>query len=336
MRCSVTRIWFNHWFSTAYNIISMIKQADSSVAVIGSNENEFTPYRIVCDEWYREPVLGEDEYVDFCLSFCREHSIGIFMPRRNFLAISRRRQEFFDIGVKLMVDPYELIYPLNCKSEAYRLLSDCPEIEIPEHRIVTNAAQFAQAYDELKEHFDKICFKFEEDEGGKSFRLIDNSRKGYPALFKRQNTRMPYSDAFAAMSEAESFPKMIVMPYLPDDEVSVDCLNTASGLIMIPRIKGTTRTEQVVYPEDILNMCRAFHSRFPLDAPFNIQFKYLRGVPYFLEVNTRMSGGVQLACAASGVNIPYIAVSRLLGKELPWSIDKKEKYVTHVETPVIF
>ena len=144
----------------------MIKQADSSVAVIGSNENEFTPYRIVCDEWYREPVLGEDEYVDFCLSFCREHSIGIFMPRRNFLAISRRRQEFSDIGVKLMVDPYELIYPLNCKSEAYRLLADCPEIEIPEHRIVTNAAQFAQAYGELKEHFDKVCFKFEEDEGG--------------------------------------------------------------------------------------------------------------------------------------------------------------------------
>ena len=147
---------------------------------------------------------------------------------------------------------------------------------------------------------------------------------------------MTYSDAFAAMSEVESFPKMIVMPYLPDDEVSVDCLNTASGLIMIPRIKGTTRTEQVAYPEDILNMCRTFHRRFPLDAPFNIQFKYLGGVPYFLEVNTRMSGGVQLACAASGVNIPHIAVSRLLGREIPWSIDKKEKFVTHVETPVIF
>ncbi len=336
MRCSVTRIWFNHWFSTAYNIIQMIKQADSSVAVIGTNEHEFSPYRIACDEWYLEPSLSENEYVDFCLGFCREHSIDLFMPRRRFLAISRRRDEFAAIGVKLMVDPYELILPLNCKSDAYRLLEDCPEIEIPEHRIVTNVQQFTEAYSSLKERYDKVCFKFEKDEGGKSYRLIDNDRRGYTALFKRQTTRMTLDDAVAALSEVESFPRMIVMPYLPGDEISADCLNTPSGLIMIPRVKGATRTEQVAYPEDILNMCRAFHSRFPLEAPFNIQFKYLGDVPYFLEVNTRMSGGVQLSCAASGVNIPHIAVRKMYGEDIPWNIEKKEKFVTHVETPVIF
>lgn len=65
------------------------------------------------------------------------------------------------------------------------------------------------------------------------------------------------------------------------------------------------------------------------------QFKYLDGIPYFLEVNTRMSGGVQMACMASGVNIPSIAVNKLLGIEKEWTVRKDAVYVTHVETPVV-
>ena len=35
----MTRIWMNHWFSTAYNIVNLIKQDDPEFLVIGSNEN---------------------------------------------------------------------------------------------------------------------------------------------------------------------------------------------------------------------------------------------------------------------------------------------------------
>lgn len=33
------RIWMNHWFSTAYNIVNLIKQDDPDFYVIGTNEN---------------------------------------------------------------------------------------------------------------------------------------------------------------------------------------------------------------------------------------------------------------------------------------------------------
>ena len=33
-------------------------------------------------------------------------------------------------------------------------------------------------------------------------------------------------------------------------------------------------------------------------------------IPYFLEVNTRMSGGIQMACYASGVNIPQLCIEK--------------------------
>lgn len=34
------KIWLNHWFSAAYNIITMIKQDNPDFHIIGTNENE--------------------------------------------------------------------------------------------------------------------------------------------------------------------------------------------------------------------------------------------------------------------------------------------------------
>lgn len=67
----------------------------------------------------------------------------------------------------------------------------------------------------------------------------------------------------------------------------------------------------------------------------DIQFKYLDGIPYFLEVNTRMSGGVQMACVVSGINIPNLAVNKILGINKEWKSEKETKWVSHVEVPVI-
>lgn len=56
-------IWLNHWFSTAYNIITMIKQENPDFYVIGTNENPHSVLSTVCDEWYTEPVLTGRSYV---------------------------------------------------------------------------------------------------------------------------------------------------------------------------------------------------------------------------------------------------------------------------------
>ena len=85
------RIWFNHWFSTVYLMIEMLKQADREYYIIGSNDKENAVYRAVCDEWYQEPVLSETEYIQYCLNFCREHRVDIFIPRRQFLSVSRHK-----------------------------------------------------------------------------------------------------------------------------------------------------------------------------------------------------------------------------------------------------
>lgn len=329
------KIWLNHWFSTAYNIINLIKENENDFHIIGTNDSDNAVYKIVCDEWYVEPVLKDEEYVDFCLAFCKEHEVDVFMPRRGMILISKEKIQFEEIGVKVMVDDFEIVNLLNHKTKAYELFLNKQIGFVPDYRMVTNVKEFLEAYKFMLSKYERVCFKFIKDEGGKSYRLIDNSRKGYHALYKKQNTRMTLEDAIIALSEREKFSPIIVMPYLSGDEVSVDCLKTEYGIVMIPRVKDLTRIEKIKYDVQILEMCEDFYKKIGLECPCNIQFKYLDNIPYFLEVNTRMSGGIQMSCLASGVNIPNLAVNKLLGRKKMWKNCKEEKYISHVEIPVI-
>ena len=329
------RIWLNHWFSTAYFIIGMMRDSNPGFRFIASNENRESPIMKVCDEWYSEPGLKGKDYVDFCLSFCKEQNIDVFMPRRGMVEISKYKALFEENGTKVMVDDYPYVSLLNDKAAAYDHFREEGIGKVPDYFIVTNAAQFENAYSALAEKYGWVCFKFVHDEGGKSYRLIDDSRRGYTALFKKITTRLTYAEALDALSERETFPPLMVMPYLPGNEISVDCLKTSQGTIKIPRLKDYSRIERIQYNDGILETCDKLLEKIPLECPCNIQFKYLDDTPFLLEVNTRMSGGVHLSCAATGVNISDIALNKLLGKEKPWHLERKEVSVTHAEMPVV-
>ena len=328
------RVWFNHWFSTVYKLIEMLRE-EQAYYIIGTNQFQNAVYRLVCDEFYTEPVLDGEAYADYCLEFCREHKIDVFIPRRHMLSISKRKSDFEALGVRVMADDYDKLVKLNYKTKAYESFRDIESLYIPEYRLVTNANGFKAAYEELRERYRQVCFKFERDEGGKSFRLIDNSRTGYHALFKKQSTRMTFDDAYKALSETEECSPLIVMPYLPGSELSVDGLVTSRGRILIPRIKTSERAERIEYDSSILKMCNDILDRCPLECPFNIQFKYLDDIPYFLEINTRMSGGFQLSSVAGNINILDIAINKLLGNEKEWSISEEDRLITYVELPLM-
>ncbi|MBE6852037.1 MAG: hypothetical protein E7505_00980 [Ruminococcus sp.] len=326
------RIWLNHWFSTAYNIINLIKENERDFVIIGSNNNYNSVIKCVCDEWYEEPQTCGDEYAADCAEFCKKHKVDVFIPRKEMLAISKNIHLFDEVGTKVMVDDYDMISVLNNKSMAYELFKDQAVFNVPEYLIVDNAGDFINAYELLKKKYSDVCMKLVYDEGGRSFRLISDKPKSFDTLF--ENLTFFY-DVVEALKKREVFEPIMVMPYLPDNEISVDCLNTKQGLIMLPREKDPTRIERMIYDEKILSMCRAFYERISLQYPCNIQFKYLNGVPYFLEVNTRMSGGIQMGCAAAGVNIPNIAVNKIIGIDKDWKLTREESFVSYIEKPLL-
>jgi hypothetical protein len=331
------RVWFNHWFSTAYHIINLLRDDDEfDFTIIGTNHDGSCVYKTVCDEWETEPYFSKsDDYIDFALEFCKRKRIDVFLPRRNMLAVSRRLTEFEKIGVNVLVErDYGLMSALNDKVKTYELFERYGIGSIPPYRIVKSTDEFEAAYRELKTDDNRVCFKFASDEGAVSFRVVDN--KIEYNLAEPIGAKISYADAVLTLNRMTPFLPLLVMPYLPGEEISVDCLYMPDGNhIAIPRYKGWRRSEEIKYDDGIIGVSNRFMDTFKLQFPCNLQFKSDKGVPYILEVNTRMSGGVQLSCMAAGVNIPSIAVNRLLGVEKTASYNKDAHLVTFIETPII-
>lgn len=131
-RTKMIRIWFNHWFSTAYGIIELMKKdTNEEICIIGSNQRMNSVIQNVCDEWYEEPEGCVDEYACKCLEFCHEHNINVFVPHRNMMDISRHKQSFEASGIYVMVEDYETMKLLGNKVETYRTLGTCEGLYIP-------------------------------------------------------------------------------------------------------------------------------------------------------------------------------------------------------------
>ncbi|MDR0654214.1 MAG: ATP-grasp domain-containing protein [Synergistaceae bacterium] len=334
MSIGKTNVWLNHWFSEAYHIVNLIK-SDGGFRVFGTNDHANCVYRAVCDAFETEPVLKNNQYVDFCLDFCKKHDIEIFVPRRGAVQAAERAGEFRLAGVKVLVEESEKMKTLSDKERTY-MAANAGACRVPDRAVVCTAAEFESAYRRLKTQSNRVCFKFVKDEGATSFRVVDTGAETeIRSLKSPPGRKMTFDDAMKILSASEPFPDLMVMPYLDGPEVSVDCLRTDDGSIIIPRFKTPGRAEEIRFDDDILSVCEGLLALFDLRRPCNMQFRYHDGVLCLLEINPRMSGGVQYSCAATGVNIPGIAVHGLMGQRREWRMPKENRVVSFVAMPVV-
>ena len=73
------------------------------------------------------------------------------MPKHNH----EHKEEFERIGVKVMVDDYQIVNILNHKDLAYKELAKRGVSTIPDYRIVTSVAEFEKTYSDLKRSIGK-------------------------------------------------------------------------------------------------------------------------------------------------------------------------------------
>ena len=100
------RIWFNHWFSTAYNLIKQLKDTDNTLTIIGSSYKDFMPYNILCDEWYKEPT-DELTYIDWCINFCKEKTYK-HKKKGEKMALSSKLKDAYQ-NVNITITPDKII-----------------------------------------------------------------------------------------------------------------------------------------------------------------------------------------------------------------------------------
>lgn len=313
-----TRIYLNRWFSVAYHYVNMIRNnADGEkFQFFGTHPDPNHMSLLAADHAGVEPAVYGLEYAEYCANYCREYGIDLFIPRLHMEEISRYVHLFDEIGTKVMVcRDIELLDAMVEKDKFYEMLADKDLVAIPDYRVVRNADQFKQAYEELVAAGHNVCFKPTKSEGGMGFRIIDNERDPLRELYGYVTLSTSFEQAYRTLSTVETFNPLMVMELLSGTEYSIDCVSTAEGelLAAIPRRKSTGRTYFLEDKPELIEIARRIAQKLRIPYAFNIQVRYNQGIPKLLEINPRMSGGLYITCL-SGVNMPYLAVQALQGK----------------------
>lgn len=316
-------IWFDGWFSSAYNIISGIRNnPDNKPVKIFGTHYKPMGYEGLCDKWEFRKDFSEDEkdyddyeecYSRWAIDFCERNKIDIFFPRRYFEIISTYADmfEYTENGeckkIKIMLPNENLLKILDSKLSTMDFISQngLGDIVPPMSPFVS-----VSDVDTMKRHLsllefkcNLLCMKPNCSTGAEGFRILN-----YPFdAYKIRDILKKGKDG-----------GYVLMPYLDGEEISVDCLNTKKGLIAIPRIKkNNSRIQEIRLDKEVLGIVNDINKLLVnrgLNVPYNIQFKKHFDKLYLLEINPRMSGGIYLS-NLTGINIPYLAVKQALGED---------------------
>jgi biotin carboxylase len=338
-------IWFNRWFSTVSHYIEMIRNNpdQQEFVIYGTHPDPDTVYLKYCDEAGTEPDIHGEEYIQFCLNFCRENRIDIFIPRKENVLISQHLGDFKKIGVMVLVCPdSELMALMDNKVAMYRSLEEKAKkgisiVPVPSYRVVNNAEDFKKAYEEMKTDSNRLCIKPVVGEGACGFRIIDDSVDTIQVLFHTAMTqKVSFKSLYKVLKQQEQFPDLMVLEFLDGYEYSIDCLAGADGTLYaaIPRKKGNGRIREVENNKELIDMAHKIAEHYKIPFVYNIQVKYKDGVPKLLEINPRMSGGLHISCL-SGINIPYYAIKLLLEGTIEPLHPKYGVKATHIEQSII-
>ena len=336
------RVWFNHWFSSIYPLMKLLRENNPDVTLIGSNRIETAVYRDICQEFYVEPCnLSESDYLSWCFNFCKEHQIDIFVPRGHRVVFSKNIDKFLKINTTILVcSDFELIELLEDKIKTAKYFKEKNICAVPEMFLISSIDEFKEKYNYLKMSYPNkaICMKNPEDEGGISFRVINPDLDMLNILNPNvYENLINYKSVLDVLERSPHFNNFILMPYLDGPEVSVDSIMTKDGrFICVSREKIGTRVARVYYNKELSEISKKFAEVSGITMPYNMQFRKINDKYVLLEVNTRISGGCYKDLYV-GVDILGIAFKDVL--DLPFIIPDYEgiveKYISVVETPIL-
>lgn len=307
------RVWFNKTFSSVGAAIRLIREADTAgdYEIVCSSTNPHAPAFLAAHASSVEPsgLKGQD-YLAWCLDFCRMQGIGIFIPGKEASLISGARAQFKAQGTRVLsVAAPDMLDLLHDKAHFYQSVAcGTPPAAF---RVVETAAQFDAAYRDLRQDHPKLCIKPSVSVYGLGFSVLDEERSSAQLLLAGVQYHIGLDDLQRGFAAMETFRPMLVMEYLDGHEFSVDCVGDHGRLICAvarkkPLLAGQGQT--IDLRDDILQSTRQLAAAYGLNGVFNVQFREGQNGLGLLEINPRMSGGIAMACLA-GPNLPYLALA---------------------------
>jgi len=307
------RVWFNRTFSSVYAAIELIREADvdGRFHIIYSNANPHATAGRVAHEFHEEPTgMDTDTYIQWCLDFCREHKVDIFIPGKESTTLAGKHALFEAQGTRVLSAGTPAALELIHDKARFYAETDLPGAQVADFRIFENVAQFDAAYAELRQLHPKLCVKPSHSVFGLGFAILDEERSSAALLLAGAEYHIGLADMRRGLAELGEFRTMLLMEYLDGHEFSVDCVGDNGRLVAAvarKKPKKAGRGQLIDMRQDIMDATAKLTRDYGLNGCFNVQFREGGEQLRLLEINPRMSGGIGMACVA-GPKLPWIAL----------------------------
>ena len=307
--------------------IACIKNnGERDIRLIGADLNEDSTILQMCDRAYQVPRGNSPEYVDALIDICRKESIDILLPIMSveLNALAANKKKFEAVGTKVSVSDTESLLIANNK----RMLLDFMKknnLPCAEYVAVHDAVGLKEAAYKLGYPESKVCVKAVDGSGSRGFRILDESVSRFDSFMNEKPSSgiMKLQELLSVLAEAEDFPELLVMEYLPGAEYSVDLLADHGKCLFTCCRKSLRMENSIMLEAEIVNnkavneLCEKTTELLGLDGNIGYDIRERAdGTPIIMECNPRITAGVPFFNMA-GVNLPYLCIKQLLGEELP-------------------
>lgn len=324
-------IWFLQGQSSQRDIILGAREAlPPSVRVYASHQSDRPEITALAHQSFQEPA-DRNERIDWVISTAREHAIKVVLAGRTGRDYEARRADFDSAGISLVTGGMSLrTFDLvddkaNFTAEAERAgLAYIPAIT------VKTPDELLAAYETLNSSAE-VCIKPVVGIYGQGFWRFRQGVDAFRCFANPDAREVDFETYHRIYSAGPAREPMLVMPYLPGPECSVDMVCESGKVVAYVgrRKTGSHQTFERNTASTDLAIRAAEH--FGCDGVVNVQTRdNADGQPLLLEINPRYSGGVGYTRVA-GVNLAGIFAARRLGypePEASWVEDVRIRPIT--------
>lgn len=318
-------IWFMEGLSCQKDILSAVKKVRVSAGfdftLIASHRKFRSEILNEADFSYIEPK-DEDERLAFIRQVVSAHNVSALHTVRHSTWFEQNRNEIESLGVKLTtgalsVATFELAEDKFAFSQQMNL-QGLPVVESELFTTVDELSRLLTRYHDRNPLSGTLpCIKPVQGIYGMGFWTLDKNAS-LMSCFDNPDNRRVHPDTFInAMKAAEdagaAVKPMLLMPYLPGPERSVDMV-VENGKVLAAVSRCKTSEGQVFEQQgEAWDLALACAELINADGLINVQTRdSAEGKPYLLETNLRPSGGVGYTLH-SGINLPGLFALRQLG-----------------------
>lgn len=318
--------------------MACIKQnGEREIRLIGADMSDDPTILQMCDAAYPVPRGNDPAYVDVLIDICKKEKVDVLLPIMSveLNALAENRDRFADVGTIVSVSDPAALAVANDKR---KLLDYLREQGLPcaDYYAVNSMDELLATVRKLGYPEKRVCVKATNGSGSRGFRLLDAKASRFDMFLHEKPSAgvIRLEELTAILEEAEVFPELLVMEYLPGAEYSVDLL-ADYGKVLVSCCRKSLRMEnsimldaEIVDAPAVLELCAAVTEKLGLDGNIGFDLRERAdGTPLIMECNPRITAGIPYF-ALAGVNLPYLCIKHLLGEELP---DCSLKYGTVVK-----